>query len=318
MLSDAYDRRPLDELGILEGTDKSSLCHAYLEHYARAFEPFRSLSINIIEIGVQNGASARMWRDYFPYAQIIGVDIQESCQDMASDRLVIEIGSQADDAFLGDLVKRYPPTIIIDDGSHLAAHQIFSFENLFLSLVPGGCYVVEDLHIHAPDAQKQASLSGVPWPPDYFAGFARHLMDGFVAKDLQTHHRGELLHATKRVDSFHGSVMLWRHEDHRLLKPHDLRWLQATVAASDLHYGWAHLANYLDRISPGSVHVLAAAERAAVLMPDHWPYFERLLRAATACEDNTLKRMVLNRAVLFVREPARSRFIEGVDVIMRF
>lgn len=35
--------------------------------------------------------------------------------------------------------------IIIDDGSHLSAHQIFTFKELFPSLVDGGVYVIDDI-----------------------------------------------------------------------------------------------------------------------------------------------------------------------------
>ena len=36
--------------------------------------------------------------------------------------------------------------IIIDDGSHINSHQIFSVENLIPHLLPHGFYVMEDIH----------------------------------------------------------------------------------------------------------------------------------------------------------------------------
>ena len=36
--------------------------------------------------------------------------------------------------------------IIIDDGSHMNHHQIFSFTYLIPYLIPGGFYVIEDIH----------------------------------------------------------------------------------------------------------------------------------------------------------------------------
>src|SRR5690606_25272310 len=36
--------------------------------------------------------------------------------------------------------------IVLDDGSHVAAHQATSFDVLFPLLAEGGLYVVEDLH----------------------------------------------------------------------------------------------------------------------------------------------------------------------------
>ena len=67
----------LDELGILHGTDKGSLGHGYLGHYERILGPLRDEPITILEIGVSDGASLRMWADYFTRATIVGVDINE-------------------------------------------------------------------------------------------------------------------------------------------------------------------------------------------------------------------------------------------------
>ena len=36
--------------------------------------------------------------------------------------------------------------IIIDDGSHMNHHQIFSFTHLIPYLIPGGFYVIEDIN----------------------------------------------------------------------------------------------------------------------------------------------------------------------------
>ena len=35
--------------------------------------------------------------------------------------------------------------VIVDDGSHVSAHVILSFETLYPSLKPGGIYIVEDI-----------------------------------------------------------------------------------------------------------------------------------------------------------------------------
>jgi len=44
-----------------------------------------------------------------------------------------------------DLIARGPWDIIIDDGSHVPYHQVFSFFSLWKAVVPGGLYVIEDL-----------------------------------------------------------------------------------------------------------------------------------------------------------------------------
>jgi len=50
------------------GSDKGSLKHNYTEHYFKYFEPIRHRPLNILEIGVDKGASIEMWLDFFPSA----------------------------------------------------------------------------------------------------------------------------------------------------------------------------------------------------------------------------------------------------------
>lgn len=62
----------LCELAAKHGTDK--LKHGYTPLYHELFTPHRDQQFSLVEIGVLNGASIRMWRDYFPEATIYAVD----------------------------------------------------------------------------------------------------------------------------------------------------------------------------------------------------------------------------------------------------
>jgi hypothetical protein len=85
-----------------------------------------------------------MWKDYFPYARIFGLDVFDKSA-MEEDRIRIFRGSQDDLAFLERVVEATGPLdIVIDDGSHRTAHVIASFEALFPRLRDGGIYAVED------------------------------------------------------------------------------------------------------------------------------------------------------------------------------
>ena len=166
----------LDILGVLEGTDKSSaimFSWDYLRHYQTLFAPWRDEPINLIEIGVENGPSLTVWKNFFPHARIIGIDINPECRRFAGDRVVIEIGSQEDPGLLHRVCAEYPPSIIIDDASHLAHHIVYSFKCLFPMLQPGGVYVVEDMELHfAADADLWAGNKTVS-APEYFLDLAR-------------------------------------------------------------------------------------------------------------------------------------------------
>ncbi|HTW72094.1 MAG TPA: tetratricopeptide repeat protein [Acetobacteraceae bacterium] len=170
----------LDVIGLLEGTDKSSLHNGYLHAYESLFHEFRDESFDLIEIGIFRGSSLALWQEYFPKARIIGVDIEPSCKRFEGGRVIVEIGSQADPEFLAQLLRKYRPLIIIDDGSHLAPHIQIAFEHLFPGLLPGGYYVVEDTYMHfGPSAAKHRADAAVPLA-DYFTALALNKMSQFV------------------------------------------------------------------------------------------------------------------------------------------
>jgi trans-aconitate methyltransferase len=162
----------LDVIGALEGSDKSSssrFAWDYLRHYEALFAPFRDRAFNLLEIGIGQGPSLRMWHWFFPHAEITGIDINPACLRYAGPRVTVAIGSQIDPAFLDAVCERAPPEIILDDGSHVYEHMIFSFEHLFPKLAPGGIYVVEDISIHnGPKAARPQ-----PSVPEYFLDVAR-------------------------------------------------------------------------------------------------------------------------------------------------
>lgn len=143
--------RDLPALAAYFGTDKWG-DHWYAQHYQTHFAPLRGRRLRILEIGVggyedprSGGASLRMWKAYFPKAQIFGLDITDkSAHD--EDRIRTVIGSQDDEGFLRDLSAREGPfDIVIDDGSHQNRHVIRSFEILFPLLAENGFYAVEDV-----------------------------------------------------------------------------------------------------------------------------------------------------------------------------
>jgi hypothetical protein len=164
----------LDMMGIREATDKNSLIGDYLRHYEKLFAHLRHQVFNFIEIGVFRGASARTWERFFTGANIIGVDIDPECRRCATERVKIEIGSQNDPEFLHRLVTTYPPQVIIDDGSHQSYDVIFTFERLFPALLPGGIYVIEDLHFHLRPDDAERLRGGSPiLASDYVTDLAR-------------------------------------------------------------------------------------------------------------------------------------------------
>lgn len=127
----------LEQIAIKHGTLKVQ--HGYMPIYERFFEPLRKTMVNLLEIGVHEGASLKTWFDYFPYGYICGVDKVLKFQH---DRMDLRELDAAKDF---GLMQVGPLDIIIDDGSHIAYEQLASFRGLWDTLKPGGLYVIEDL-----------------------------------------------------------------------------------------------------------------------------------------------------------------------------
>lgn len=139
--------RSLDKIAIERGTDKSSQIHNYCVKYEK-WLPFNRLEpLKILEIGVLAGQSLLTWREYYPNAIIIGIDIDINCKlhESPEQNIFVEVGSQDDPAFLAEVVNKWGPfDMILDDGSHMNSHIIFSFNHLIDSVRSEGVYVIED------------------------------------------------------------------------------------------------------------------------------------------------------------------------------
>jgi hypothetical protein len=126
----------LHDLGIKHGTDKATH-HKYCDFYE---ENLPKKIDRLLEIGVMDGASLKMWRAYYPDAEIIGVDIKRPQKIDGVKWLQIDATKEAIKE-LGQF------DVIIDDGSHMTADQQKSFELLFEdNLKEGGMYIMEDIH----------------------------------------------------------------------------------------------------------------------------------------------------------------------------
>jgi hypothetical protein len=120
----------------------------YFDAYDRHLARFRGTDVCILEIGVFQGGSLRMWRNYFgPRAVIYGADINPLCMAFEEENTHILIGDQEDPDFLKSMVLSIPRIdVLIDDGGHTMKQQINTFREMFPYVNEHGVYICEDTH----------------------------------------------------------------------------------------------------------------------------------------------------------------------------
>lgn len=118
--------------------------HGYSEIYDLLFIPLKDKPIKIMEIGIHQGESLKLWSAFFPDAEIFGID-KDDKSSYCNGRIHTYIADQGSKSELLKVIEQTGNMdIIIDDGSHQSEHQINSFETLFPYINPEGYYIIED------------------------------------------------------------------------------------------------------------------------------------------------------------------------------
>ena len=151
----------LCEIGKKYDTDKSSQrnnvtnvrhCHPYTLFYEGLFKNKKNKPLKIAELGILDGASLLMWKEYFTNAKIYGFEyydelINDFKQNFNNDRITL---SNIDVTNKDNIVNAFRELnvlydIIIDDSTHQFEDQIKVIENTYQYLKPGGILIIEDI-----------------------------------------------------------------------------------------------------------------------------------------------------------------------------
>ncbi|MFX1384902.1 MAG: hypothetical protein ACFFBP_20935 [Promethearchaeota archaeon] len=130
-----------------KATDKNQGRRSHASLYETILEPYRNLAKKVFEVGIRNGGSIRVWRNYFPNAVIYALDNHEPSLEciLNQERIIPVKLDQGSPKQLDSFAKNGPFDIGIDDGSHIWKHQILTFEKLWPAIKPGGLYIIEDI-----------------------------------------------------------------------------------------------------------------------------------------------------------------------------
>lgn len=148
---------PLCELAFKYGTDKCpQIFHTYTPVY---YELLKDLNPKkVLELGIGTsytmrhvtgylpGASLRMWRDFFPNAQVYGVDISKESM-FEEDRITTFLMDTRSEEDMTRLIKTIGSDIdlVVDDGPHDSTSQINTARMLLPQLKEGVIYIIEDV-----------------------------------------------------------------------------------------------------------------------------------------------------------------------------
>ncbi len=129
-----------------EGHGDKGTAHTYIDEYEKLLKDYRENS-TVLEIGICQGESLKMWEEYFINSNVYGIDITDQyIKDLiAENKYNIIIGNASSENILkhlNDLIF----DVIIDDGSHLINDQINSFNILKNRMKPNGIYIIEDVN----------------------------------------------------------------------------------------------------------------------------------------------------------------------------
>ncbi len=151
--ADTIPQRPtLVEMCDRYPTDKCLDGHKFIEIYQDLFEDERDSMSRFFEIGILNGVSHLMWREYFPNAEIFGIDLMDYSEQSKGSGIQTFVADQSNRMDLERCIDTFGVNfdVILDDGGHAMDHQQVSLGYLFQYVKPGGLFIIEDIHTSLP------------------------------------------------------------------------------------------------------------------------------------------------------------------------
>ena len=139
--------------------------HTYGFIYELLFFNRRNTVLNVFECGIgssnptvtsnmglngKSGASLRLWRDYFPNAEIYGADIDKDVL-FSEERIKTYELDQTNANSISKLWKKIPDVkfdLMVDDGLHNVKAGMTLLINSIAKLNLGGIYIIEDVSVN--------------------------------------------------------------------------------------------------------------------------------------------------------------------------
>tara|TARA_B100000989_G_scaffold163646_1_gene122269 strand:- start:695 stop:1516 length:822 start_codon:yes stop_codon:yes gene_type:complete len=120
----------------------------YFYIYEDLLQKFLKKKITIVEVGIGDGGSLFMWKNFFgKYAKIIGIELNPKAKNLEKKGFKIFNGDQSNPDFWKNFYKKIGKIdILIDDGGHTNLQQITTLVESINFIKPGGMIIIEDTH----------------------------------------------------------------------------------------------------------------------------------------------------------------------------
>lgn len=132
-------------------SDKGT-AHDYINSfYNKEFTDIRNDSIKIVEIGIFEGNSLRLFGEWFLNGTIIGIDNGKFMKEGWKEKVMTIPNTTAifEDAYSDDIVNQFEDEsldYVIDDGPHTHKSQIMAYQKWFKKIKKGGKLIIEDIN----------------------------------------------------------------------------------------------------------------------------------------------------------------------------
>lgn len=132
-------------------SDKGTI-HSYIEVYEEILAPYQKTAHDVIEIGIFQGNSLRMWEKYFS-CRVWGVDcdikphggMADLSEMIKTDKHLIEIFDACNAELVNNKFKDRKFDVIIEDAGHAVEQQVELYNIWKNYLSPNGIYIIEDV-----------------------------------------------------------------------------------------------------------------------------------------------------------------------------
>jgi len=141
----------LEELVDNSRTDKNTL-HSYLSLYQKLLINKKDTAKNVLEIGIYQGGSIKLWSDFFTNANVYGLDIM-NINDVYGvlknkEKIILHTSTDAyNDVFFTNnfLNKNIKCDFMLDDGPHTLKSMIQFIKLYSQIMTDDGILIIEDV-----------------------------------------------------------------------------------------------------------------------------------------------------------------------------